>query len=416
MPTNNADLDRLIERFWGVRSADSPVHVTTQELPPGHVLVEEYVVVPNIRHARFLVPTRAPRAVSSAFTSHLATVSPSSRVAGRAIALGFRTGAAGKVLSDRLRVGIDRRVADRSRRDHLMLRELAHRIDAPEVVAVHPVRRATPNAKPTVRLFSPHGAALGHAKLGWSPPTASLVRNEAAVLELLAGEVAGLTVPTPRTAGRWEGNGLSLEYLVTSALPPGLRSWRTTPEDDPTILTRIAATGHQEVCRLAESGYADTVRRRLAGASAAEPQAVSALSRWFSELESCGIPISFGRWHGDWVAWNLARTPGGGAVWDWEYSAPQVPVGFDLLHWHFQTSLADPQATLDTAAAAMADRLAGLERLGVAPGSHRHVADLYLVEMLTRAVGLAAEGSGWNPKLFPRLISFSADAAADLSA
>jgi hypothetical protein len=64
----------------------------------------------------------------------------------------------------------------------------------------------------------------------------------------------------------------------------------------------------------------------------------------------------------------------------------------------------------------MAGRLEGLERLGVAQISHRHVADLYLLEMLTRAVGLAAEGSGWNPKLHPRLISFAAEAASDLSA
>jgi hypothetical protein len=102
-------------------------------------------------------------------------------------------------------------------------------------------------------------------------------------------------------------------------------------------------------------------------------------------------------------------------VWDWEYSAPQAPVGFDLLHWHFQSSLADPAATLDTAAEALARRMPGLERLGLAPASHRLVADLYLLEMLTRAVGLAAEGSGWNPKLYPRLISFATRAAVESS-
>lgn len=416
MPTNH-NLDRLVERFWGPPSSQSPVVVTTGDLPAGHALVEEYAVVPSIRRARFLVPLRAPRAVWSAFTSHLTTVSPSSRLSGVALAVGFRTKAAHPV-TDRLRVGVDRRVPSADRRHQLILRQLAHDLDAPDLVAVHPVRRATPNAKPTARLFSAEGEALGYAKLGWSPPTARLVRNEAAVLHELDGEVAGLSVPRPRASGSWEGATSSLDYLVTSALPPGLRTWRTTPEDAPGILTGIADTGDRHYGRLVDSAYGASLRQRLSGAASKEPEATNALQAWLSSLEGRDDPLVFGRWHGDWVPWNLARTSrrAGGAVWDWEYSARQAPVGFDLLHWHFQTALADPEANLDTAAAALADRLSGLRLLDVSPGSHRYVADLYLLEMLTRAAGLAAEGSGWNPKLFPRLVPFAARAAGGSAA
>lgn len=412
MPTTNHNLDRLIERFWGPPSADSPVLVTTRELPASHVLVEEYAVVPSLRRARFLVPLGAPRAVAAAFTSHLTTVSPSSRLTGAALAVAFRSRAATPVLTDRLRVGIDGTIPVAERRRHLVLRELAHQLDAPDAVAVHPVRRATPNAKPTVRLFSADGAALGYAKLGWSPPTASLVRNEASVLADLAGQVAGLSVPRPRAAGCWDGSALSLEYLVTSALPPWLRAWRRTPEEDPATLVRIAETGDQDRGRLVDSRYAETLRRRLSLAATSEPQAATALDAWFQALVRRDDALAFGRWHGDWIPWNLARTRGGGAVWDWEYSAPQAPIGFDLLHWHFQSSLADPAATLDSAATTLSNRLSGLAGLGVPSSSHRYVADLYLLEMLTRAAGLAAEGSGWNPKLFPRLIPFATRAAA----
>src|SRR5687768_11637070 len=91
------NLDRLVERFWTGPSAAQSVVVTTGQLPATHVMAEEYVVLPNLARARFLVPVGAAPAVRSAFTSHLSTVSPRSRLYGRLIAAGFRTGAAPQV-------------------------------------------------------------------------------------------------------------------------------------------------------------------------------------------------------------------------------------------------------------------------------------------------------------------------------
>ena len=411
--TGNLDLDRLVERFWRAQPGASPVVVTTGRLPDTHVVAEEYIVLPDVRRARFLVPVGAPAAVRAAFTSHLSTVSPRSRLYGRLIAAGFGSALAPRLLRDRLIVGIDRGVPADRWAEHLVLRELSSRLDEDDLVAVHPVRRFTPNAKPTVRLFSRSGAARGYAKFGWSDPTRALVRNETEALGALDGGVVGLTVPRVLLSGRWGGDAApELEYVVTTALPPGLRAWTQPPEQHGAVLERIAASGEPVTAPLGASPYLEILRGRLRAAGMRQPAEADALADWLTVLEGDRHEIRFGRWHGDWVSWNLACTSGGPAAWDWEYSAVSAPVGFDLLHWHFQHRLAADDGTLDTAAAAAARRLPGLVEVGVPESARRLVGDLYLLEMLTRATGLAAEGSGWNPKLHPRLLDFAQERAA----
>ena len=121
-------------------------------------------------------------------------------------------------------------------------------------------------------------------------------------------------------------------------------------------------------------------------------------------------PTSSGtdHWHGDWVSWNLAGLRGEAYAWDWEYSDPSAPVGFDLLHWHFQHRLAQDDGNLENATLTLDRATTGLAALGVPPAGQRLTASLYLLEMLTRALGLAADGNGWNPKLYPSLLHVAA--------
>lgn len=411
--TGNRNLDRLVARFWGGQTGEGPVVVTTDQLPATHVVAEEYIVLPDVRRARFLVPVGAPAAARAGFSSHLSTVSSRSRLYGRVIAAGFRTGAAPRLLSDRLRIGVDRTIPTEQWREHLVLSELGSRLGQEDLVAIHPVRRFTPNAKPTVRIFDRAGAACGYAKFGWSGPTRALVRNETAALEELDGGVTGLMVPRPLLSGSWtrEG-GPTLDYVVTTALPPGLRAWKRPPEEQADVLQRIAESGEVAIAPISASSYVGTLRQRIGAARPAQPTEADALASWLTRLEGEEHELRYGRWHGDWVSWNLALSPAGASAWDWEYSAPSAPVGFDLLHWHFQQRLASRGGTLDTAAAELAAKLPGLAVLGVPATAWRLVGDLYLLEMLTRAAGLAAEGSGWNPKLHPRLVSFAREQSA----
>lgn len=115
--------------------------------------------------------------------------------------------------------------------------------------------------------------------------------------------------------------------------------------------------------------------------------------------------VEFGHWHGDWVPWNLGVHAGRLVAWDWEHSAPDVPLGFDLAHDAFQRALVlrgEPASAAARAVDAHLDRY-GAE-LGLGPAPRRLVTDAYLLEMWLRTWRLADAGAGWNAALHPALL------------
>ncbi|GAA5141822.1 hypothetical protein GCM10023340_04200 [Nocardioides marinquilinus] len=406
-------LGALVARLWGPGDErDSPVVVTTGRLPATHRLVEEYAVVPSLRRPRYLLPVGGRQAVTAALGDHLSATGPRSRAAARALALAWASGTGPGLFRDRLRVGLDRRVPAHDRPRWLLLDRLALELDAPGLVAVVPVRRATPNAKPTARLFTREGTACGYLKVGWSPATRALVDNETRTLLALGGTAGVVEVPTVAAAGRWRGRR---SFHVARPLPARLTAWDGAPRASCGPLLDVAARGDVRDVRLDASPWTRSVLDRLEPAEAGVPVETAALRATLGRV--LGGPdgravLTFGRWHGDWVPWNLGRLGNRRMVWDWEYSADAAPLGFDLLHWHFQTRLAHPDATVavavDAAWAARHDLLA----LGVPREHHDLLVRLYVLEILTRAVWLAGHGSGWNPKLQPGLLAAAAGCAA----
>jgi hypothetical protein len=395
------DLLTLAERMWTpFGGPDWPVVVSTGPLPASHVPAEEYVVVPDLRRPRFLVPVRAARASRASFSRFNTTSSRRTRVSGYASAVGFGTPAGERVFRSRLVVGIDRTVdrADWSR--WLLLAHLQEVLGAADLVAFLPVRRAMPNAKPTMRLFERDGRPLGYAKVGWSEATRAVVENEARALAEVQGHLQRLRAPALTTSGTWHDH----VYAVAAPLPPHVGAWTAEPSTTPELLRDIVASGTASRGTLAESGFARRVRTQLEAAGAAEPEAVAVVLEWLGRLEERADVLEFGRWHGDYVPWNLGRSPHGPVAWDWEYSDPDVPVGLDLVHWHFQHRLAPGDGTL-AAATAVADREADrLTVLDVERDSAHLVVSAYLLEIFTRAIRMAAAGAGWNPKLYPALL------------
>jgi hypothetical protein len=402
------NLASLVERLWvDERDADWPVIVSTGPLPSSHVAVETYVVWPSLRRPRFLLPVGAPAAVAAAFTRFLTTPSTRARVVGMGLAAGCRAGLTERLFTDRLVVGIDRRVQARDRAEWLLAQRLAEDLDTPDLVAVHPVRRAVPAAKPTLRLFDRRGLPKGYAKVGWSAPTRAMVRAETSALHDLDGGVGIVRAPRALAAGEWQDHS----YLVAAPLPPGLQRWHRPPEQMPEAMRRIAATGDAASGTLADSPYLRKVRDRIQASANAEPEAAAALSAWLERLHAHHARLEYGRWHGDWVSWNLGGTDGEAYSWDWEYSDRCVPVGFDLLHWHFQHRLAETDGTVVNATQTLDEVTSRLSVLRVPAENQRLVASLYLLEMLTRALVLAAHGHGWNPKLYPAMLAVVGDRA-----
>lgn len=389
------DLDTLVTRVWTPSvDADWAVTAAVGSLPETHRVVEQYAVAPSRRTPRYLLPIDSPRAVSASFTTHLSTPSRRSRELGRGIALAWRSGAGERLVRSRLTVGVDRSVPDSELGNWLLLRHLGNELGRAGLVAVWPIRRAMPNAKPTARLLDASGDAVGYLKVGWSDPTRALVVNEARVLEKLAGRVGDLMVPNVLTSGEWNG----LRYVVVSPLP-AVKPLLVPPEESAARLLAVAGTGLAGEAQLDTSAWAVSVRERLEEAEANEPVAAGMLRTWLDQLVAEPRIMGFGRWHGDWIPWNLGAARTGPVAWDWEYSADSVPVGFDLAHWYFQRALVPHDATLEGAVCAAEAAAPGLACLDVAEADRATVVAAYVIEMLTRGTHLAAQGCGWNPKV-----------------
>ena len=395
-------LQALAERLWLPDSQDDgPVRIGYGEPVKGTNTVEQYVVVPSLAKPRLLVPVKAPAAARAAFGPHLATSSWSTRARSAALMAAFGTPLGERVVRDRLYVGVDSSIDPSEWATWNLQHHLQATLNADDLVSFIQMRRVTPNAKPTVRLFERSGRAVGFAKVGWSDATREVVRNEAAALTAVQDRLTLLQVPRLADSGTWQGR----DYAVAAPLPSGVRAYSTEPSTTPDLLLDIVHAGDVTRGPLSSSAYASRIAADLKQAAAAEAEASDVLLAWLDRLKSRSVDLDYGRWHGDFVPWNLGRTETGVVAWDWEYSEAEVPVGFDLVHWHFQRRIAAADGTLTEGVRTADAEAARLVALGVDAHSTRTVTSLYLLTMFTRAVRLAAGGAGWNPKFYPDFLT-----------
>jgi hypothetical protein len=398
----SANLRRLVQRVWEL-SPDSPVVVTTGRLPEGYRSVEEYVVVPRASSARWLLPSGAHPATVASLWRYVGMKRIPLRVTRAALTAAFVTRQGYRVFPDRLRVGIDERVPPGEEAGWLLRRHLEVVLGRASLFPAIEVRRANPNAKPTLQLFDGAGEAVGYARVGWSPGTRRLVSAESDALSAVQYAVPGLITPRLMATGEWRDRLLS----VASPLPEPLRRWSGRPEDSPALLLGIAERGNGARQRLRSSPYEQRLRGELVAAGEHEPEAAAVLLAWLDALGDREEELAFGRWHGDWVPWNHGSHRGTVVAWDWEHSADTAPVGFDLLHWHFQQRI--PEAGIDASVTAVQDARADLAVLGVPPDHRSLVAALYLLEMFARVTRMAVGGGGWNPRFHPRMLGIAHD-------
>jgi hypothetical protein len=94
----------------------------------------------------------------------------------------------------------------------------------------------------------------------------------------------------------------------------------------------------------------------------------------------------------------MAQAPDGLHVWDWEYSRPGVPFGFDLLHYFFQEDFVRRQRPLlEAFARAGTEAAAGLQRLGFGPDDQAVLRLLHRLELRMRAERAVRGGADADP-------------------
>lgn len=398
--TTDARLQLYVQRIWQGGDEASPIAVTLGPPPDGHIIAEEYAVLPHPRRVRFLVPM-GPRATTVAsFRSYNASRAPVSRALRAALASGYAHGAADRLFPHRLTVSVDHRYPLNRWAEVLVMRHLAGVLGHDDLLAFTAVRRVNANAKPTLQLFDSRGGAVGYAKLGTTPATRRMVRTEAAAMADLSGRLDSVFVPPLLGAGDWG----DLAYSIGGPLPADVRRWTAGADTTVPAMTQIATFKGLTRGPLQTSSYAARLRAELEAVRAAggEQEVASALIKWLDRLNREPAPLAYGRMHGDWISDNLGKSGSGMAVWDWEHSASDAPVGFDYLHWHFHHRLAEKG--LMAAVAALDESMFRLSLLGVSPDARELVADLYLLDAFTRRLRLAIGGGGWNERWYPGLL------------
>lgn len=350
----------------------------------------ELAVLAARNGSQLLLPTVTNRAMAAPLIRHTAALSRSERLARRLGWMALRTGIARPLLRRRMRVPAGGTGTDVSIHQHLA--EVLGRRQVVLSVVVGPSR---PNRKPVIRIMSRSGDTVGFAKLGGNELTARLVDSEAAFLASgRAGKLRRALVPEVIHHGEWGSHRLSVLTPLLGRPGPA--------EATAAAFEEVAGLDGVRHETLASSRYWSLLQDRAAALS---PELRSPVDRALGVVEWrwADADLAFGRWHGDWTLWNMARGPGRRLIlWDWERTAEAVPLGFDPVHLHSQPlfhtrqdRLADLVVQSDRRSAAL------LTELGVAPEHHDAIRSLHLVELYLRHA--AVDGAEAVSPLLDRL-------------
>lgn len=377
----NPSLEWIVDILKG---GDESLVTSRGKCLEGHAELERFTVYPSANQPRLLI-SGASRVVRSAVLKRAAGRPGSGAVGSIARHLG--AGAAQLGL-DHLALGpelvlsapIDE-AAERSdyREPRTLTEYLEAAIDDHELclaVGLGPLR---PNRKPVLQLMDRGGDLVAYAKVGWDESTRLMVESEARTLESLDGRLFGnLIVPKLLHFGHWRG----MAVLVTAPLV------HDGPADPPPrmvleALAELSSLTEVEQYPLAEAPWTTRQQRRADDLGEQGSDLNEALKRCIAAHGE--RVVSFGTSHGDWSPWNMRRMARKVGVWDWERSATDVPVGLDLVHYHFQKAFhasgKSVSSGLDNVQQVVPTELA---RLGVDGEDHDLITVLYLIELALR--------------------------------
>lgn len=312
---------------------------------------DEFVLVPNASRPTLIVPRRPRRVAASALMNYKTSASARARLKLRLSSLAARLGAVD--LLPRIAVPSGSGAADDSIAAYL------NDVMGRQVYLALYVGVSRAVEKPIVQLIGPEGDTIGFAKIGVDAMTRALVDGEAATLAALGDHrTTTLIVPAVLHHGSWRG----LSVLVQQPLQ-GKKSGPPSPEVRAKAQREVVESGERRSESIGPSAYVAHLRSRLDSLPASDH--ADLLRRALTELvEGYGsVVLERGGWHGDWAPWNMTGSPGPSdtlAVWDWEQYAPDVPVGFDTLHYRIQQLLVEDGRSAPEAVGSTTDAAAGL--------------------------------------------------------
>lgn len=370
-------------------------------LPAGFDRADRFAVLSVGEGRSFWLSLTARRGAASALTSYNSLRSGRTRLARRLLALGLRTGLAQPLLREKIDIGVAQGTAPEQLAQDLLGEHLRQLFSRDRIVVA--ISCAGPFRKPVLQVFAADGVPLGYVKVGWNDWAREAVGREAAALQACAKHPIGLGVPEFLGLSSWRG----LELLISGPLPRGVRGLgRGSGLPDVSVLRSISELAPGFTGELAASPWWQSVRARIQ-AGVEDPAARSVLELAADRIEQAHgrVPLTFGAWHGDLVPWNLARLGSRLYAWDWEGSTPDVPLGFDAVHFYYSVAFIPQGRPLAEAASIAASRAAAaLRALGVPEQAHRLVALLHLVELAIRHEQARRSTGDVNGRFYPAVL------------
>lgn len=306
---------------------------------------------------------------------------------------GLRTGLATPML--RNRVGI--RTTGTDAADPTLHEYLAQVFAVPSVAVAGAWGPTRPNQKPVLRVFDPHGTTLGFAKVGWNRLTKELVNTEASFLATKP-KLQTMQVPSLIHRGVWRKRTIAIAEPLLGRTP-----FRNPEPPEANVLAELASLSDRFEQTLVASSYRATIPKRFpAGATPDVNDAIAAIDNRWGNTE-----IAWGHWHGDWTPWNMRHNGDRIIVWDWERTAPRVPVGFDAIHYRFHAAVANKRPATQALVEAVGAATPTMLQLGVSEGAIAAVGALYALEMETRFAAHPGESLAevaWLPGLLSEAI------------
>jgi thymidylate kinase/predicted pyridoxine 5'-phosphate oxidase superfamily flavin-nucleotide-binding protein len=221
-------------------------------------------------------------------------------------------------------VGIDKTIFD-------LIRRTMDRTDLGFAVSLG---TPGPHRKPVIQVVTPKGRTVAYAKVGANAATDALVKNEAATL-LRLSQRDGLSFTFPRAMGSadWNGHPINLQSAPAAALHAASDNF--SPEYL-SIVDQISAIDRSRSV-LCKSEFWSALTAKIHATR--HPyfrhllmRIAEVLSQRFGSQE-----FVFHFSHGDLAPWNLRRVADRLYLFDWEYAAPDRPVGWDIFHFFVQT-------------------------------------------------------------------------------
>lgn len=332
-----------------------------------------FLLLPNPRHVRLVVPAGNRHASARAVHRQLTGTRPRTRLARLLLTLAVASGGADRLARGTLVVtgptGADS-----------VERTLADLLGAERVLVSLPISPPRANRKPVLQVCDEQGRALAFVKIGHDPLTRRLVAAESSVLE----RVAAAALPHLRVPGviaRVEWHDLCLLVLEPLPLPSRQLGGDTARRAFLAAAREISGLGGIRRLPWAASPFRAALDADLA---ACGPRG-QALRAHLSALDAAPPRLALGAWHGDLNPGNVALLEGTSLVWDWERFAEDVPVGFDVLHHDLHQDVTVSGVSPAVAAARLiATAPATLAALDVEPDAADATARLYLLALAAR--------------------------------